>query len=420
MSVSINRNLQLYFGGQIVSMVGTWMQQMALSWLVYRITGSAFMLGVVVFASQAPSLVLTPIAGIVADRVNRHNLVIVTQVLLMVQAAALALMVFSGHDDLWALVGLSTVLGIISAFDMPARQTFLLDMLDSKDELPGAIGINSSIMTTTRMVGPTIAGLFVSWAGEGMCFLVNALSYLAVISALMFVRPRQNLIAVKTAHPFEQLRDGFAYAFGSPGICDLIVLLALIGLFGMPFAVLMPAFARDVFHGDSSTLGLLTAASGIGSLVGTICLTSWIARHDLGRWVIVGCGLFGAGLIAFGLSQSLLPALALLIVIGFGSMILMAGTNTLLQTLVDEDKRGRVMSIFVMAFMGLTPFGGIAAGAIAGIIGPGATVIASGLVTFALALIFASRIVAAGGPVTTVCVDRGIVDAEGELKSMNT
>ena len=269
-----NKNLQLYFAGQFVSMIGTWMQQMAMSWLIYRMTNSAAMLGVVGFASQLPSLALTPFAGILADRVNRHRLLIITQILAMMQAGLLAALVLTGQAQLWQLVVLSTVLGMISAFDIPTRQTFIVDMLDSPEKLPNAIAINSSITTVTRLIGPFFAGLLVAWVGEGICFLVNALSYLAVIVALLFVKAKQH-IADQHKHPITQLKEGFAYAFGFPPMRALIILLSLIGLFSAPFNVLMPAFAKDVFHGNASTLGFLTAAMGIGSIGGAVFIGTW-------------------------------------------------------------------------------------------------------------------------------------------------
>jgi MFS family permease len=310
----------------------------------------------------------------------------------MVQAGLLAALVFTGQAQLWQLMVLSAALGIISAFDMPTRQTFLIDMLENKEQLTSAISINSSINTMTRLIGPFTAGLLVAWAGEGMCFLVNSLSYVAVVIALLFVKAKQKPASDKKQKALAQMKEGFAYAFGFPPIRNLIMLLALIGLFSMPFMVLMPAFAKDIFHGNASTLGFLTASSGIGSVAGAVFLGSRKGLEQVGKCVLAGCALFGVGLIAFGFSQSLIPALFMLVVVGFGSMLLMAGSNTILQTIVDTDKRGRVMSIFIMAFMGLAPFGCMVAGAVASKIGPANTVIASGIFTLALAFAFSSRI----------------------------
>jgi MFS family permease len=415
-----NPNLRLYFAGQIISYVGTWMQQMALSWLVFRLTNSATMLGVIGFATQAPSFLLAPFAGILADRVNRHKLVLVTQILAMVQASILAVVAMSGHVEIWHLVVLGIFMGMITAFDMPSRQTFLVDMLNSREELPQAIAINSSIMTLTRLIGPTVAGLCIAAFGEGACFTINALSYIAVIVALLMIKVKRPERLVAHKAPLEELKEGFSYAFGFRPIRALIVLLALISLFGMPYAVLMPAFAKEFFHGDATTLGWLTAASGVGSLLGAVYLATRKGVLGLGRWVLIGCILFGIGLIGLGLTHNLIVSLAVLVLIGFGGMVQIAASNTLLQTLVHEEKRGRVMSIFTMAFMGTAPFGSMAAGALASHIGLGPTVIGCGCMCLVLAVGFAMKIKQLRREVLPVYVERGIISAETQLKLLNS
>ncbi len=387
-----NKNLQLYFGGQVISLIGTWMQQMALSWLVYRLTNSPFMLGVIACTSQLPSLLLTPVAGIIADRANRHHLILLTQTLAMLQAACLAALVCTGKAQLWQLVALSCVLGIITAFDMPARQSFLVDMLENNDHLASAIGINSSINTLTRLVGPFIAGLFVSWAGEGICFSINAVSYIAVIAALLFVKPRAFAPNLTPKTSLEQLKEGFVYTFGFAPIRDLILFISLVGLFTMPFAILMPAFAKDIFHGDAMTLGILNGAAGAGSVAGALFLMSRKGAKQLSRWVIIGCVMCGIGLCILG-SSTLLPlSLLAVALVGFGSMMMLAGSNTMIQTIVDPDKRGRVMSFVVMAFLGLGPFGCMMAGTLANKIGLGITIVITGVTTLVLAIAFRSRV----------------------------
>ena len=366
-----NRNLQLYFGGQIISLIGTWMQQMALSWLVYRLTDSTFMLGLIGFTTQVPSLVLSPFAGIVADRTNRHRLVIVIQVLLMIQAALLAALVLSNQAQLWHLVILSAFLGAITAFDLPTRQTFLVDMLDDDTQLTSAMGINSSINTLSRLVGPFVAGVLVTWAGEGTCFLINAVTYIAVIGALFFVRANQPAPEPSQMSGFEQLKEGFFYTVRFTPIRDLILLVALVGLVAMPFGILLPAFAKDVFHGDARTLGFLTGASGAGSVVGALYLTTRKGVKELGRWIAIACTMSGVSLIVFGMSHYFLLSLLAVAFLGFSTMLLIAGSNTVLQTIVDKNKRGRVMSFVVMAFMGLTPFGCMIAGSAAHLVGLG-------------------------------------------------
>jgi MFS family permease len=415
-----NKNLCLYFSGQVVSLIGTWMQQMALSWLIYRLTNSPFMLGLIGFAGQAPSLLVTPFAGIVADRTNRHRLLITTQALAMVQAALLATLVLTGHTQLWQLVALSAVLGIITAFDMPTRQTFLVDMLDNKTQLAGAIGISSSINTATRLVGPFVAGLFVSWAGEGICFLANAVSYIAVIVALLFVKSNQRPSTASKSNALSQMKEGFVYTIGFAPIRDLICMIALIGFFAMPFAVLMPAFARDVFHGNASTLGFLSGASGAGTVVGAVFLASRKGTRALSRWIVIGCAISGLALIGFGLSSNLALSLFVVSIVGFGSMLAMAGSITVIQTIVDEDKRGRVMSFVMMAFMGLSPFGGMAAGALANVIGVGATVMATGILTVAISLVFCRRISRIHLQATPVAVNEGISEADQEMAAMHS
>jgi MFS family permease len=410
-----NRNLQLYFSGQFVSLIGSWMQQMALSWLVYKMTGSTLMLGTIVFASQIPSLFVTPFAGVIADRANRHRLILITQSLAMVQASLLAALVWSGQAQLWQLIALSGLLGIITAFDLPTRQSFQVDLLDNNEQLASAIGINSFINTITRLIGPFVAGLLVAWAGEAVCFLVNALSYIAVLVALLFVKPRHATPRTSKQGTISSLKEGFAYTAGSAPIRQLICFLALFAVCAMPFAVLMPAFAKDIFHGNAMTLGFLTGAAGAGSVGGALSMTSRKGTQGLSKWVVIGTLLCGIGLVGFGLSTYLPLSLLAVALAGFGSMITMAGSNTLIQSIVEEDKRGRVMSFVLLAFLGLSPFGGISAGFLANSIGAGITVAITGVLTLAIALIFASRIVSIHVNPTRLEVEQGIVEADEEM-----
>jgi MFS family permease len=410
-----NRNLQLYFSGQFVSLIGSWMQQMALSWLVYKMTGSTLMLGMIVFASQIPSLFVTPFAGVLADRANRHRLILITQSLAMVQATLLAALVWSGQAQLWQLVVLSGLLGVITAFDLPTRQSFQVDLLDNNEQLASAIGINSFINTITRLIGPFVAGLLVALAGEAVCFLVNALSYIAVIVALLFVKPRPAPARTSKKGTISSLKEGFAYTCGSAPIRQLISFLALFAICAMPFTVLMPAFAKDIFHGDAMTLGFLTGATGAGSVAGALSMTSRKGTQGLSKWVIIGTLLCGIGLVGFGLSTYLPLSLLAVALAGFGSMITMAGSNTLIQTIVEEDKRGRVMSFVLLAFLGLSPFGSIVAGFLANSIGAGITVAMTGILTLAMTLIFASRIMSIHVNTTLLSVEQGIVEADEEM-----
>ncbi|HEY9774263.1 MAG TPA: MFS transporter [Planktothrix sp.] len=410
-----NRNLQLYFGGQVISQVGTWMQQMALSWLIYRLTGSTVMLGVIGFTSQAPSLFLSPFAGIVADRVNRHRLYMITQTLCMVQAAMLTLTVWFQHAQVWQLVALSAVLGVISAFDIPTRQAFLPDMLNDKEELTSAVGLNSSITTLTRLIGPFVAGIAVSAIGEKSCFLANALSYLAVIITMLFVHSKQKPARAVKQSAWVQLKEGYNYTIGFAQVRDLILLLAVVGFVVMPITVLMPAFARDVFHGDAMTLGYLTASSAIGSTISALFLASRRGTQQLSRWIMFGCGVAGMALMVLGLSHSLYLSLLASTIVGLGTMMVMAGSMTVIQTIVDESKRGRVMSFVVMAFLGLSPFGCIGAGALANKIGAGATTVLTGFLTLLTASIFAKRILKLHQKATPMQVQEAVAETQEEL-----
>ncbi len=345
---------------------------------------------------------------------------IITQSLALVQASLLAILAFSESPVIWHLIVLGAISGVINAFDLPTRQTFLVDMLESREELPNAIAVNSSITTLTRLIGPSIAGLFIAGAGEAMCFVANAVSYVPVIVALCFVKAKQKPVSPNQPNALLQLQEGFKYAFSFTPIRVLLVLIAAASLFVMPYAVLMPAFAKDVFHGNATTLGILTAASGVGSLAGALYLSTRKGVLGLGRWIVISCAMFGLGLVGFGFSTSMWTALPLLALAGFGGMILLAASNTILQTVVDEDKRGRVMSIYTMCFMGLAPFGSMVAGAISAHIGLGTTVIASGVIAVLLAIGFASRLESVRKEARPVYIERGILTAEAEMKVLNS
>ncbi len=415
-----NPNLRLYFGGQIISMIGTWMQQMALSWLAYRLTNSLTILGLMAFMTQAPAFFVTPFAGIVTDRVQKHRLVIITQALAMLQAGLLAWLTLAGHPQIWQLMILGAFAGLINAFDLPSRQTFLVEMLDDKSLLPNAIATNSSIVTLTRLIGPTVAGIFIAKTGEGMCFLINALSYIAVIGALLMIRTNAKVRERSGKSVMEELKEGFSYAFRFRPLRSLILLMAMISLVGMPYSTLLPAFAKDVFHGDATTMGYLTAAAGVGSLAGALFLASRKGVLGLGRWIVIACSTFGLGLFGFGFCHTLWPAMFFLVLTGFGGMVQMASCNTLIQTIVDEDKRGRVMSIYTMAFVGLAPFGSLMAGALAARIGTSETVLISGLLSLCLAASFASKLRLIRQDARPIYIERGILSAERELKVMNS
>jgi MFS family permease len=394
-----HRNFRLYFAGQGVSLIGTWMQQMALSWVVYQLAETRpglgqpeVWLGLVTFAGQIPAFFLAPIAGVLVDRVNRHRLLVVTQALMMTQAFILTWLDYSGQITVWQILLLSAALGLVNAFDMPGRQAFLTDMIDRREDLGNAIALNSSIFNGARIVGPMLAGLLLAATGAAFCFLVNALSYVAVLLALLAMRVRCRERHRSPQPVLEGLREGFRYAFGFPPIRALLLLLALVSLMGTSYTVLLPIFADKVLHGGARTYSYLTAASGIGALAAAVYMAGRPTVLGLGKWIAACPCAFGLALLVFSVSHDLGVSLLALLVTGAAMMLHMAASNTILQTIVDEDKRGRVMSFYTMAFMGMSPLGSLLAGALAGRIGvenmvrlAGASCILGGLL-FAVAL----------------------------------
>lgn len=385
-----HRNYRLFFAGQGISLIGTWLTRVAMSWLVYRLTHSAFLLGVVGFASQIPTFLLAPLAGVLIDRWDRHRVLVATQALAMLQSALLAVFALTGTATVWHVLVLGAFQGLINAFDTPARQSFVIEMVESRDDLPNAIALNSSMVNGARLVGPSIAGVLIAAAGEGWCFTVDAVSYLAVLASLlaMRIKPRPPRPAGKRV--LVELRDGFRYVAGAPTIRALLLLLAFVSLTGVPYMVLMPIFAGDVLHGGPHTLGLLTASIGVGAVSGALWLASRRGLVGLGRVVPLAGATFGAGLIAFACSRTLWLSMPLLAVTGGGMMIQMAASNTLLQTEVEDDKRGRVMSFYTMAFFGMMPLGSLLAGLLGARIGAPRTVVVGGVATLFAVLLFAT------------------------------
>ncbi|MFL5246034.1 MAG: MFS transporter [Gemmataceae bacterium] len=394
-----HRNFQLFFAGQTISLIGTWMQQVAMAWLVFLKTRgegegqSTLWLGVVGFTSQVPAFFLAPVAGVLVDHWNRHRLILTTQTLAMVQAFILAGLTLSGIIEVWHILALSIFIGLINAFDMPARQAFLSEMIGNRDDLANAIALNSSMFNGARLIGPALAGLILAQRGPAFCFLLNAVSFVAVLIALwvMRVAPRPRR---PTRPPLIQgLREGFRYAFGFPPIRSLLIQVAMISMAGMAYSTLLPVYAtlfsRPVLGGDAGTFGFLTTAAGIGALTGAIYLAVRKNVLGLGRWVMIAGSLCGLGMLAFSFAGSVWLAMALLAVIGFGMMVQMGASNTMLQTIVDEDKRGRVLSLYTMAFMGMAPLGSLIAGSLADWIGPNPTLRVSGLACLTATVIFA-------------------------------
>lgn len=404
-----HRNYRLFFGGQGVSLIGTWITRVATSWLVYRLTGSSVMLGVVGFAGQIPTFVLAPFAGVWIDRLNRYRVLVVTQVLAMVQSFALAALALGGSIQVWHVVALNVFQGVINAFDMPARQAFVVEMVDDPADLANAIALNSSLVNAARLIGPSFAGVMIAIAGEGWCFFVDGVSYLGVIASLTMMRVAPRAASKRRGGVRADLAAGFRYAAGFAPIRDLLFLLALISLMGMPYTVLMPIMAAQVLAGGPHTLGFLMGATGVGALIGAIFLAARKSVLGLGRVIAISAGAFGVGLIAFAASRSVWLSLVLLAPTGAGFMIQMAASNTVIQTMVREDMRGRVMSFYTMAFMGTAPFGSLLAGWLAERIGAPRTIAAGGAACIAGGLLFAARLPELRRLARPIYAERGLV-----------
>ncbi len=387
-----HRNYRLFFAGQGTSLIGTWLSRVAMSWLVYRLTHSAFLLGIVGFASQMPTFLLAPLAGVLIDRWNRHRVLVATQVLAMVQSALLAVFALTGTITVWHVVVLGSFQGFINAFDTPARQSFVVEMVESRDDLPNAIALNSSMVNGARLIGPSIGGVLIAAVGEGWCFAADAASYLAVIASLLAMRIAPRPARTTGAHVLVELRDGLRYIAGVVPIRSILLLLALVSFTGIPYMVLMPIFAGQVLHGGPHTLGLLTACSGAGAVAGVLWLASRRGIMGLQRVICLAGGAFGAGLLGFGFSRWIWLSVPLMVVTGAGMMVQMAASNTLLQTLVEDDKRGRVMSFYTMAFFGMMPLGSLAAGVFGSRIGAPATVAWGGVATIVAVLMYAYKL----------------------------
>ncbi|MCX5714600.1 MAG: MFS transporter [Candidatus Omnitrophica bacterium] len=404
-----HRNYRLFFSGQSISLVGTWMQQIAMSWLVYRLTNSALLLGIVGFIGQIPAFLLSPFGGVIADRYNRHRILIVTQTLAMLQALVLSILVFTKSIAVWHILMLSFFLGLVNSLDIPVRQAFTIDMIEDKNDLSNAIALNSSMVNLARMIGPSVAGILIAVVGEGLCFLLNALSYIAVIISLaaMSITPKAKKIF--TNHVLYDLKEGVVYVLGFAPIKSILLLLGLISLMGVPYQVLMPIFARDIFHGGPKTLGFLMAMSGIGALTGAIYLAGRKTVVGLGRIIALASALFGLGVVVFSFSRSLWFALMVIFVAGFAMMVQMAASNTVLQTIVEEDKRGRVMSFYTMAFMGMSPFGCLLAGSLAQRIGAPHTLMFGGICCVIGAFVFSRRLPSIRKIIHPIYIKKGII-----------
>jgi Arabinose efflux permease len=407
-----NRNYRLFFFGQAASLIGTWMQVVAMSWLVYHLTNSALLLGLVGFFSQIPAFFLTPFSGVFIDRWNKHRILVITQTFSMLQALVLAILTLSGMINIWHIVVLSLCLGFINAFDMPARQAFVVEMVEKRSDMANAIALNSAIVNTSRLIGPAVAGVLVALVGEGYCFLINAISFMAVIAALLAMK-------IKKFHPVKSdnnilrdVREGFRYAFGSKPIRSLLLLLGLVSFAGMPYTVIMPIFAEVILKGNSYTLGFLMASTGIGALIGGMYLATRKTVLGLGKILAAAAAIFGTGLILFGISKNLWLSLAMMLFTGFGMIINIAAVNTILQTITEDDKRGRVMSFYSMAFIGMTPFGNLLAGGLAESIGAPYTIMICGAICVLGAIVFSIKLPSIRLATRPVYIKKGIINED--------
>ena len=373
-----HRNFRLFFAGQTISLIGTWMTRVATSWLVYRLTGSALLLGTVSFAGQIPTFVVAPFAGVWVDRLDRRQVLVWTQTLSMVQSLALAGLTLSHLITIHWILGLSVMQGIINAFDMPGRQAFMVQMVEDRRDLSNAIAINSSMVNMARLVGPSLAGMLIAVSSEGWCFLVDGISYIAVIISLLMMRLHVAQIQRKVNSTFTDMKVGWTYVSEFLPVRTILLLFALVSLMGMPYVVLMPIFAAKVLQGGPHTLGFLMGAMGVGALIAALALAARKSVRGLLRTIPLAAVVFGLGLIGLGLSHFLWLSLIMVLIAGMGMMQGMAGSNTIIQTIVPEDKRGRVMSYYTMAFMGMAPFGSLLAGSLAHAIGAQGTVIMNG------------------------------------------
>lgn len=386
-----HRNYQLFFAGQLISLSGTWMQSVSQSWLVYRLTGSAVLLGLVGFASQIPVFLLAPIGGALADRRSRHRIILITQTAAMLLAFVLAGLTLTHRIHVWHLFVLAALLGVAYAFYVPAASAFVVDMV-GKEDLMNAIALNSSLVNGARIVGPAIAGVLVATIGEGWCFLINGASYIAVIAGFLLMTVTPHLKVAVPGSPLAAIIEGFRFVWRTGPVRALLLLLGAVSLFGTPYAVLMPIFADQILHGGASALGLLMGASGLGALLGALSLAVRNKVYGLGRWVAVATAGFGACLILFSLSHSFWLSAFLLMPVGFAMMIEMAASNTLIQAMVPDKLRGRVMAVYSMMFMGMAPIGALVAGSLAQRLGAPRTVMFGGAVCIIGAAVFALRL----------------------------
>jgi MFS family permease len=407
-----HRNFKLFIEGQSLSLIGTWIQQIALTWLVYQMTKSAFMLGVVNFAGQIPFFIISPFGGILADRWNKHKLLIITQSLALVQALILSILVFTGTEQIWQIIILSLVLGIINAMDMPIRQSFVPEMIDNhKEDIGNAIALNSSMVNTARLVGPSVAGLLIATLGEGWCFLINSISFFAVVISLLRMKTTYVPKEIKKHNITNELKEGIKYTFGFPPLRYLIILLGIVGLISTAITILTPVYAKIYLNGSADTYGFLMGAYGLGALFSAVYLLSKKSVLGLGKIIATAVIIYGVSMLLFSFSRVFIISLIFMLFAGAGFLLEIASTNTLLQTISEENKRGRVMSFYAMSFRGMSPFGGIIAGSLGDLIGAQETLIIGGITCIASAFYFIKKLPSIRPLVRPIYENLGIITA---------
>ena len=404
-----SRNYRLFFFGQGISLIGTWIQSVAQAWLVYRMTNSVFLLGLVGFLSQIMVFVFGPFAGVIADRMNRHRILVITQTAAMLQAFALALIVLTHTAQVWHIMALSLLLGLINSFDVPVRQSFVIEMVEKKEDMGNAIALNSSLVNSARLIGPSIAGVLIAAFGEGICFFLNGISYIAVIASLLLMKITPKMSHTRRSHLFKELKEGISYAAHFPPIKYILITLACISFIGAPYMVLMPVVAKDILHGGPQTMGWLLSSTGCGALIGALYLASRKNVVGLLKMIVTASLVFGFSLIALSLSSELWISCLFLFMTGFGMVMQMASSNTILQTIVDEDKRGRIMSLYSIAFLGMAPFGSLYAGSFAHMFGARSAIALSGICCVAIAAVFSSKLPEIRKHIRPIYVKMGIL-----------
>jgi len=404
-----SRNYRIYFIGQGVSLIGTWMQNIAMSWLVYRLTGSVFLLGLIGFTSQIPTFILSPFTGVVTDRHNRLSIMKLTQFFFMLHALTITLLVLFNLIQVWHIITLSIVFGVITAFDAPARQSLVIDLIDDPKNLGNAIALNSAIFNAARLVGPAVAGIVIAIAGEGVCFLLNTLSFVAVLIALMQIRIVFKPVTGEPANFKDSFTEGFQYTFHSVPIRTLIIMLALLSIVGLSYIVLLPAYAKENMHGSSDTLGYLMSAMGAGALSGALYMAARKSVLGLAKVIATSVMVMGAAISLASFSGNMFLSMIALFFGGLTMVLSLSSINTMLQTIADEDKRGRVMSFYAMALMGTTPIGNLIAGSIASGIGISWTLLMSGVITIASGIWFRIKRKSLRRHVRPIYITKGIL-----------